>query len=38
MDVLEVAMRTNGIDDPNGSEIWVRYQKFRGACAEKIPV
>ena len=38
MDSLEVAMRTNGVDDPNGVEIWVRYQKFRGATTEKIPV
>ena len=38
MDGLEVSMRTNGADDPGGQEIWVRYQKFRGATAEKIAV
>lgn len=38
MDALEVSMRTNGQDDPNGLEVWVRYQKFRGGKAEKIPV
>ena len=38
MDSLEVSMRTNGADDPAGQEIWVRYQKFRGATAEKIAV
>lgn len=38
MDVLEVSMRTNGAEDPGGAEIWVRYQKFRGATSEKIPV
>jgi len=38
MDALEVSMRTKGVDDPNGNEIWVRYQKFRGGTAEKISV
>ena len=38
MDSLEVSMRTEGEDDPAGQEIWVRYQKFRGATAEKIAV
>jgi menaquinol-cytochrome c reductase iron-sulfur subunit len=38
MDSLEVSMRTNGKEDPAGNEIWVRYQKFRGATAEKIPI
>lgn len=38
MDSLEVSMRTDGVDDPAGQEIWVRYQKFRGATAEKIAV
>ena len=38
MDTLEVSMRTNGADDPKGQEIWVRYQKFQGATAKKIPV
>lgn len=38
MDSLEVSMRSDGVEDSNGVEIWVRYQKFRGATAEKIPV
>ncbi len=38
MDVLEVSMRTKGVDDPGGNEIWVRYVKFRGGTSEKIPV
>ena len=38
MDSLEVSMRTNGVDDANGAEIWVRYQKFRGATSEKVLV
>ncbi len=38
MDALEVAMRTNGQDDPSGVEIWVRYQNFRRATSEKIAI
>lgn len=38
MDALEVAMRTNGQDDPAGVEIWVRYQNFRRATSEKIAI
>ena len=38
MDSLEVAMRTDGQDDPNGVEIWVRYQNFRRATSEKISI
>jgi len=38
MDSLEVSMRTNGKEDPAGNEIWVRYQKFRGATTEKIAI
>ncbi len=38
MDTLEVAMRTNGQDDENGAEIWVRYQNFRRATSEKIVI
>ena len=38
MDALDVAMRTNGQDDVNGSEIWIRYQNFRRATAEKIVI
>lgn len=38
MDALQVATRTNGKDDPAGTEIWVRFQNFRRATAEKIPL
>ena len=38
MDALQVSMRTNGVEDKDGNEIWVLYQKFRGATAEKIVV
>jgi menaquinol-cytochrome c reductase iron-sulfur subunit len=38
MDTLEVAMRTNGQDDSNGAEIWVRYQNFQRATTEKIAI
>jgi len=38
MDTLEVAMRTNGQDDPQGTEIWVRYQNFRRATSDKIAI
>ncbi|MFM7057899.1 MAG: ubiquinol-cytochrome c reductase iron-sulfur subunit [Planctomycetota bacterium] len=38
MDALEVAMRTGGQDDPAGSEIWVKFQNFRRATAEQIPI
>ena len=36
MDGLDVAMRTDGNDNPDGSEIWVRFQNFRRATSEKI--
>ena len=38
MDALEVAIRTNGQDDPNGLEIWVKFQNFRRATKEKIAI
>jgi menaquinol-cytochrome c reductase iron-sulfur subunit len=38
MDVLEVAMRSGGKDDPAGVEIWVKFQNFRRATQEKIPI
>jgi len=38
MDVLEVAMRTNGQDDANGVEIWVKFQNFQRATSEKIAI
>ncbi len=36
MDSLEVSTRTNGKEDPNGLEIWVKYQNFQKATSEKI--
>lgn len=38
MDVLEVSMRTNGQDDANGVEIWVKFQNFQRATSEKIAI
>jgi quinol---cytochrome c reductase iron-sulfur subunit, bacillus type len=38
MDSLEVVLRSQGQNDPNGSEIWVRYQTFVKAISEKKPV
>ena len=38
MDALQVSMRTNGVEDSAGNEIWVLYQKFCGATSEKILV
>lgn len=38
MDALEVSMRTNSQDDPNGLEIWVKFQNFQRATAEKIVI
>lgn len=38
MDALEVSMRTNGRDDSNGQEIWVKFQNFQRATSEKIAI
>ena len=38
MDSLEVYRATDGERDDNGTELWVRYQEFRGGTAEKIEV
>lgn len=38
MDGLEVSMRTNGRDDANGVEIWVKFQNFQRATSEKIAI
>jgi len=38
MDTLEVAMRTNGRDDADGAEIWIKFQNFRRATSEKIVI
>lgn len=38
MDELEVFTATNGERDEAGTELWVRYQEFRGGTDEKIEV
>lgn len=38
MDSLTVSMRTEGKDDPKGNEIWVKFEKFRGARADKVAI
>ncbi|MFN9719799.1 MAG: ubiquinol-cytochrome c reductase iron-sulfur subunit [Planctomycetota bacterium] len=38
MDGLTVSMRTDGKEDPAGNEIWVKYEKFRGARADKVAI
>lgn len=38
MDSLQVALRTDGRDDPAGQEIWVKFMNFRRTTAEKIPL
>jgi len=38
MDVLEVSMRTNGQEDANGAQIWVKFQNFQRATSEKIAI
>lgn len=38
MDRLQVRTATNGIPDPQGTEIWVEFLEFRGSTDQKIPV
>ena len=38
MDALEVSMRTNGQEDANGTEIWVKFQNFQRATSDKIVI
>lgn len=38
MDDLELKTATDGAVDKNGVELWVKFQNFRGANTEKIPV
>jgi menaquinol-cytochrome c reductase iron-sulfur subunit len=38
LDTLELVTRTEGQDDPAGEELWVKYQNFRRATSEKIPI
>ena len=36
MDTLQVAIRSDGRDDPGGSEIWVKFQNFRRASPDNF--
>ncbi len=38
MDSLEILITEGGVPNPAGSEVWVRFQNFRKATKEKIPV
>lgn len=38
MDLLEVRRKTNGTEQPDGDEIWIRFENYRAATSEKIPV
>ncbi len=38
MDALEVRRKSNGVVQPDGEEVWVRYVNYRAATSEKIPV
>ena len=38
MDSLEITVATDGQPSENGSELWVKFQNFRRATAEKKPI
>lgn len=38
MDVLEVRRKTDGQEAKDGEEIWIRFENYRAATSEKIPV
>jgi len=38
MDTLEIITATDGKPDEAGRELWLRYQDFKGATSEKVPV
>jgi menaquinol-cytochrome c reductase iron-sulfur subunit len=38
MDSLEIVVATDGRPDPNGTELWVKYQNFRRGTSEKKPI
>ena len=38
MDVLEVRRKSGGVEKDDGDEIWIRFQNFRAATSEKVPV
>lgn len=38
MDSLELKTANDGTLDPAGKELWVKFQNFRGASADKTPV
>ncbi len=38
MDVLEIRRKTDGVVAEDGEEIWIRFENYRAATSEKIPV
>lgn len=38
MDSLELVTATDGVPNESGQELWVKYQNFRRATAEKTPI
>ena len=38
MDKLEVVTATDGVPSEDGKELWLKFQNFRGATEDKIPV
>lgn len=38
MDSLELKTATDGIPADDGQELWVKFQNFKGATEEKVPV
>jgi len=38
MDSLEIVVATDGRPDPNGTELWVKFQNFRRGTPEKKPI
>ena len=38
LDVLEVRRKSGGVEQEDGDEIWIKFQNFRAATSEKVPV
>jgi Rieske Fe-S protein len=38
LDALEVRRKNNGTEQADGDEIWIRFENYRAATSEKIPV
>ncbi len=38
LDALEIVRKSNGSEDASGDEIWIRFENYRAATSEKIPV